>query len=70
MINEDVLLHIIKEINYQLTGIANEIDPQKFPMDLIGIGDGYISLKYLREKTMRLKLHLEWLDAEMDDNWE
>ena len=68
MIKEEVLLHIVKEINFHLTGIAKEIDPQKIPMDGMKIDGEFISLKYIREKTMAIKSHLEWLQAEMEDN--
>ena len=66
MIKEEVLLHIIKEMNFHLTCIAKEIDPQKIPMDGIKVYDEFISLKYIREKTMAVKSHLEWLEAEME----
>ena len=67
VIKEDVLLQIVKEMEFHLTGIAKEIDLKRMPDDGFLIDDEFISLKYIREKTMAIKSHLEWLEAEMDE---
>ena len=67
MVNENHLRHIVDEIEYHLTGIAKEIDPQKIPKDGISIDDEFISFKYIREKTAAIKSHIEWLRYEMED---
>lgn len=66
MIKEKVLREIIQGIEFNLTGIAKEIDPQKFPGDNIKINGEVLSLKYLRDKTMSIKTHLEWFTVEME----
>jgi len=68
MITEEHLAHILKEMDYHLTGLANEIDPQKFGADGIIIDEQFFSFKYVQQKAATLKHHIDWIRVDMQED--
>jgi len=58
LITQEHLEHWLEEIEYQLTGILNEIAEDKVQMKGINVGktgEGYVSFEYLLEKATTIK---------------
>ena len=58
MITEEHLNHWIQEIDYQLTGILNEVAEDKVKMKGINVGktgEAYVSFEYILEKAGTIK---------------
>ncbi len=68
MISEERLVHILHEIEYHLTCLAKELDPQKLGVDGIKLDGELISFKYMQQKTANIKSHLEWIRVEIEEN--
>jgi len=58
MITQEHLEHWLKEIEYHLTGILNEIAEEKVQMKGINVGktgEKFVSFEYLLEKATTIK---------------
>jgi len=58
MITQEHLEHWIKEIEYQLTGILNEVAKERVEMKGINVGktgEAWVSFEYLLEKATTIK---------------
>lgn len=58
MITQEHLEHWLQEIEYQLTGILNEIAEEKVQMKGINVGktgESFVSFEYLLEKATTIK---------------
>jgi len=68
LITEKRLLHILHEMEYNLTCLAKELDPQKVGLDGIELDGELISFKYMQQKTAAIKSHIEWIRCEIEEN--
>ncbi len=68
MITQIHLEGILKDMEYNLSRLALEIDPEKFKSDGYVIYNNFLSLKLLREKTAMLKHHIDGIRIHMEDD--
>ncbi len=65
MITEEHLKHWIKEIDYALTGLQNEIHPDKTKIGGVKVGDAYVSFSYLQEKSGMIHKLLRMIESDI-----
>jgi len=68
LITEQHLEGILKEMDYHLSNIAREIDPEKFKEDGFIIDSNTLSLKLLRDKTSMIKQHIDGIRIHMEED--
>ncbi len=68
MISEERLNYILHEMEYNLTLLAKELDPQKLGLEGIELDGEFISFKYMQQKTAAIKSHIEWIRVEIEEN--
>lgn len=68
MITQEHLEHWIKEINYQLTRILNEVAEEKVQMKGINVGragEAWVSFEYILEKATTIKGTLHCIEDDI-----
>ena len=71
MITEEHLKQWLKEIEYQVDGILSEVKSEKVIMDGINVGnngESFVSFGYLREKGNRIRLLLNNIIWDMEND--
>ena len=66
MITEEHLDHILKEMDYQLLGLAKEVAINNGETNVTVLAnEQVVSINYLQEKIIMLKHHIDWIRVDM-----
>ena len=69
MITEEHLRHWIQEINYQLTGVRNELNKKEFQnLKVVTINEQAFSFEYAREKVGTITSTLKCIEDDIKND--
>ena len=55
-------------MDYQILGLANQLDPQMIESKGMSLVTETVSLKILQQKVAALKFYVDWIRVDMEDD--
>jgi len=71
MITQEHLEHWITELRYQLSGIINEVNPDKVVLKGINVGkngEAFVSFEYIQEKAATIKGTIKCIEDDIKND--